>query len=326
MNYFSILYVVIFLSVLLLGIWIYSEKNLKGKYNKLINYLSFPLALLGLYSVFRLNIDFSYVLVSLIIASLFLWILGKSISLKKLAKESRSFFIILSLITIFRSFIFEPFQIPSESMIPGLEIGDFVLVNKYEYGLKNPIGNQTLISNKSPDRGDVIVFTPPHTKCNSEIIKSYPKDSLQTISRDIEKSWGELKKSCSSLGLKYVKRVIGIPGDVLEIKGKDFLVNGIKVVKSILNSNSRETFYEESFGKENYLIRQSKLRELSFYQSWKIPEGFYFVMGDNRDNSLDSRSWGLVPENNITGKAQLIWLSWSSYGSFPSFGRNKIIK
>ena len=172
MNYFSILYIVIFLSVLLLGIWIYSEKNLKGKYNKLINYLSFPLALLGLYSVFRLNIDFSYVLVSLIIASLFLWILGKSISLKKLAKESRSFFIILSLITIFRSFIFEPFQIPSESMIPGLEIGDFVLVNKYEYGLKNPIGNQTLISNKSPDRGDVIVFTPPHTKCNSEIINS----------------------------------------------------------------------------------------------------------------------------------------------------------
>ena len=124
MNYFSILYVVIFLSVLLLGIWIYSEKNLKGKYNKLINYLSFPLALLGLYSVFRLNIDFSYVLVSLIIASLFLWILGRSISLKKLAKESRSFFIILSLITIFRFnciglcvFIYFPNAFPSCSFI-----------------------------------------------------------------------------------------------------------------------------------------------------------------------------------------------------------------
>ena len=129
MNYYFLLFGVILISLFLIIFWIYSEKNLNGKFNKQINYFSFPLAIVGLYCVFRLNLDFGYILVGLTSFSLFFWFLGRILSLQKLIKESRSFFLILALITIFRSFLFEPFQIPSESMIPGLEVGDFVLVN-----------------------------------------------------------------------------------------------------------------------------------------------------------------------------------------------------
>ena len=220
MNYYFLLFGVILISLFLIIFWIYSEKNLNGKFNKQINYFSFPLAILGLYCVFRLNLDFGYILVSLTLASLLFWVLGKMLKLNKLVKESKSFFFILGFITIFRSFLYEPFQIPSESMIPGLEVGDFVLVNKFQYGFKNPIGNRTLIANKNPTNGDVIVFTPPHTSCSSEAEDSYPEGSFKAVTDRHLKTWKNLNRDCSNLGLKYVKRVIASPGDSLEIKGK----------------------------------------------------------------------------------------------------------
>ena len=326
MNFYFIFYFVLITSFTLIGLWIYSEKKLKGKYNKLINYFSFPLAIVGLYCVFRLNLDFGYVLVGLTSFSLFFWFLGRILSLQKLIKESRSFFLILALITIFRSFLFEPFQIPSESMIPGLEVGDFVLVNKFKYGLKNPIGNKTLLSNNTPGRGDIIVFTPPHTSCTSKIEDAYPAGSLISALPNQVDIWKNLNNNCSNLGLKYVKRIIAIPGDKLEIRGKDFFINGKKIEKKLIESNLNQSVYMETQNSKKYYVGSSNLRELKFFQSWFIPNGYFFVVGDNRDNSLDSRSWGLVPEKNVTGKAQLIWLHWPSYGSFPSLSRNKVIK
>ena len=326
MNYYFLLFGVILISLFLIIFWIYSEKNLNGKFNKQINYFSFPLAILGLYCVFRLNLDFGYILVSLTLASLLFWVLGKMLKSNKLVKESKSFFFILGFITIFRSFLYEPFQIPSESMIPGLEVGDFVLVNKFQYGFKNPIGNRTLIANKNPTNGDVIVFTPPHTSCSSEAEDSYPEGSFKAVTDLHLKTWRNLNRDCSNLGLKYVKRVIASPGDSLEIKGKEIYVNQKKIFKENIESNLTESFFLEKSNQKEYLIRNSNVRELEFFQTWSIPEGYYFVVGDNRDNSLDSRSWGLVPEERITGKAQVIWLHWPSYGSLPSFSRNKIIK
>ena len=326
MNFYFIFYLVLIFSVILISFWIYSEKKLNGKFSKSINYFSFPLAILGLYCVFRLNLDFGYILVGLTLISLFLWFLGRILYLEKLIKESRSFFLILSVITVFRSFIFEPFQIPSESMIPGLEVGDFVLVNKFEYGLKNPIGNKTLILNNTPERGDVIVFTPPHTSCSSKIEDAYPEGSLSPTLPDQFIRWNSLNNNCSTFGLKYVKRVIAVPGDTLELKGKEFFINGKKIKKKLIESNLNQSIYKETQNLKEYFVGNSNLRELKFYQSWVIPKGYFFVVGDNRDNSLDSRSWGLVPEKNVTGKAQLIWLHWPSYGSIPSLSRNKIIK
>ena len=326
MNYYLVLYGVILVSLFLIIFWIYSERNLNGKFNKQINYFSFPIAILGLYCVFRLNLDFGYILVSLTLGSLFFWVLGKILDLNKLVKESKSFFFILGFITIFRSFLYEPFQIPSESMIPGLEVGDFVLVNKFQYGFKNPIGNRTLIANKIPINGDVVVFTPPHTSCSSEFEDSYPKGSFKAFTDKHLTTWKNLNRDCSNLGLKYVKRVIASPGDSIEIKGKELFVNKQKILKEKVESNLTESFFLEKSNQKEYLIRNSNVRELEFFQTWIIPQGYYFVVGDNRDNSLDSRSWGLVPIENITGKAQLIWLHWPSYGSVPSFARNQIIK
>ena len=326
MNFHLIFFSVIIISLFLIVFWIYSERNLNGKFNKQINYFSFPLAILGLYCVFRLNLDFGYILVSLTLASLLFLAIGKMLKLSKLVKESKSFFFILGFITIFRSFLYEPFQIPSESMIPGLEVGDFVLVNKFQYGLKNPIGNRTLIANKNPINGDVIVFTPPHTSCSSELKDSYPEGSFKASTDRHLITWTNLSKDCSNLGLKYVKRVIASPGDSLEIKGKEIFVNQKKLSKENIKSNLTESFFLEKSNQKEYLIRSSNVRELEFFQTWVIPQGYYFVVGDNRDNSLDSRSWGLVPIDSITGKAQVIWLHWPSYGSLPSFTRNKIIK
>ena len=304
--------------------WLYSEKKLKGKFNKIINWISFPFPLLALYSIFKLNLDFGYVLVSLTVLALLIWLMGIFIKLDSLKKEARSFFTILFLITIFRSFIFEPFQIPSESMLPQLEIGDFLVVNKYSYGLKNPIGNKTLFTMGSPERGDVIVFTPKHTMCSSNLQSAYP-NSIDSLSNQQRFNWQRYYENCSELGVKYIKRVIGLPGDEVTYQNKSFIVNGEPLNKKFIEQVSNDFILEESQNSKSYLVRQTnKNRNLN--NSWKVPDGHYFVSGDNRDNSLDSRSWGFVSEDDVSGKASFIWMHWECLGCLPEFSRNKFIE
>lgn len=199
---------------------------------------------------------------------------------------SRSLLPVFLFVFILRSFIFEPFRIPSSSMFPTLEIGDFLLVSKSSYGVKLPIINKKIIPISDPERGDVFVFR-------------YPQDP----------------------SLNYIKRVMGLPGDVIEYIGKELYINDEKVNLSDVKSNSfvdatgakhnvkQYTAKLDNGVKHDVFINQSKV---SYAGKWEVPEGYYFAMGDNRDHSADSRSWGFVPKENIVGKAFFIWFHYDS--------------
>ncbi|PPI88275.1 signal peptidase I [Candidatus Pantoea edessiphila] len=250
-------------------------------------------------------------------------------------KHIASIFPTLMVVFLFRSFCYEPFQIPSGSMMPTLLIGDFILVNKFTYGIKNPITQNTLITIGKPKRGDIAVF-------------KYPKDPK----------------------LNYIKRIIGIPGDKvtynpyskkLEISpkcnNKKNCNNFLQITyTNIKPSNFIQTFNEKIETNDFYQISKNKdikegirlntrkeiigkvnhdillANEIGsqvdlYYQqtsksrtSWIVPEGQYFVMGDNRDNSADSRYWGFVPEDNFIGKATFIWISFEKQESIWPHG------
>lgn len=218
-----------------------------------------------------------------------------------------SMFGVLFIITFVRSFVFEPFQIPSGSMEPTLRVGDFLVVEKYAYGIKDPIFQNTLIPTKKPQRGDVVVFKAPHLP-----------------------------------HVDYIKRVIGVGGDVVKYDmrfqtltitdGKTGEVHQYQYDNP--SANGEFVYHGEAqqertekgavthqilnhplpFNYGNYFFRQEGMEE----GEWKVPEGHYFMMGDNRDNSEDSRFWGFVPEKNIVGKASYIWLSLDKKaGEFP---------
>lgn len=191
----------------------------------------------------------------------------------------------LALIIIVRSFLFEPFKIPSSSMFPTLKIGDYIFVSKYNFGLTIPFTKIELINWRDPKRGEVIVFLSPRDE-----------------------------------SLHYIKRVIGVPGDKIEFKGRDLYINGDlvhkeKVTESFIEKNIGNTqgdYYLEDLNNVKHLIKFSKSVPSSFAKMNivdTIPENKFFVVGDSRDDSYDSRFWGFVPRENIKGKAQMIWLS-----------------
>lgn len=204
---------------------------------------------------------------------------------------AKSFFPVIFIVLLLRGFLVEPFRIPSGSMMPTLLIGDFILVNKFTYGLRLPVLHTKIIEKGEPQRGDIVVFR-------------FPNDP----------------------SVDYIKRVIGLPGDRIQYLDKKILVNGNPVKQTPLGSyqgvgkgkdNSGATWLSEDLGSVSHdiLIREGQPPMPGRFarpEGIVVPEGQYFVMGDNRDNSNDSRFWGFVPEGNLVGKAFFRWMSFDS--------------
>tara|TARA_R110000772_G_scaffold140286_6_gene249476 strand:+ start:2383 stop:3288 length:906 start_codon:yes stop_codon:yes gene_type:complete len=226
----------------------------------------------------------------------------EALSLNKepgLVEYSKSFFPILLAVLVFRSFLFEPFQIPTGSMIPSLNVGDYIVVNKYSYGIRLPVFGTKVVSIGEPQRGDVMVFIPPHDP------------------------------------VYYVKRVIGLPGDHVRYENKTLYINGEEQSQDFIKLT------QDGIRPVNHALEQLGSVEHDIYTSlterylsddyWlqaggrTIPEGHYFMMGDNRDNSDDSRRWGVVPEENIVGKAVAVWMHKEPGLKLPTFSQNRYI-
>ncbi len=226
-----------------------------------------------------------------------------------LVEYGKSFFPVLAIVLVLRSFLFEPFQIPSGSMKPTLEVGDFILVNKFAYGIRLPVIDTKIIEVGDPQRGDVMVFR-------------YPSDP----------------------SVNYIKRVVGLPGDkVRYTSDKRLLVNDQPVAEQllgeVLGTLGSAVLYREKLGEVEHLIRKEMRRyRIEPNREWTVPAGHYFMMGDNRDNSNDSRYWndpkiapellGMVPDRNIVGKAFAIWMSWADpkMRNLPGFTRVGLIR
>jgi signal peptidase I len=236
---------------------------------------------------------------------------------------ARSLFPVILVVLILRSFVAEPFRIPSGSMMPTLDVGDFILVNKFAYGLRMPAFNNKLVENGEPRRGDVVVFRFPGALCKDE-------------KGDIVRS-GDL--TCQDphaplTGENWIKRVIGLPGDRIETRGSELYINGERVgadeigpFKGSMNRPEDRllmTFgsklYTEHLGSINHTIALTPAYNMpqdipNAVVPSEVPKGCYIVMGDNRMNSTDSRWWGCMPEQNLVGKAFFVWLAWRGPGN-----------
>ncbi|MGQ7247031.1 signal peptidase I [Halomonas sp. V046] len=205
---------------------------------------------------------------------------------------ARSFFPVLLVVLVLRSFLVEPFQIPSGSMRPTLEVGDFILVNKFAYGLRLPAVNTKFVDIDEPERGDVMVFR-------------FPQDP----------------------SVNFIKRVVGLPGDRIRYVDKQLYVNGEPVPKSLIEAGPEKAPGElelaEQLGQHEHRIYNNPRDPGPLVHEVVVPEGKYFAMGDNRDHSNDSRYWGFIPEENIVGKAFAVWMHWD--GGLPSFSSVRLI-
>ncbi len=216
---------------------------------------------------------------------------GESSKEPIIVEYSKSFFPVLLIVFLLRGFLVEPFRIPSGSMIPSLYIGDFILVNKFAYGVKMPVFNKVLFEVDKPERGDVAVF-------------KYPRDPA----------------------VDYIKRVVGVPGDHIAYYKKVLYVNGKKINTRSIGEysgpgehNPAQELTVDLMGvNHNVLVIPSRP---GLDAEYIVPEGHYFMMGDNRDNSNDSRYWGVVPEQYLVGKAFMIWMHWDGGIGFERIGK-----
>ena len=230
---------------------------------------------------------------------------------------ARSLFPVVLVVLLLRSFVAEPFRIPSGSMMPTLDVGDFILVNKFAYGLRLPAFNNKFLDMGEPKRGDVVVFRVPGYLCRSGdgLVRSGDMSCTNPHTPVPQQNW--------------IKRVIGLPGDSIEVHGADLIINGVRVkadeVGPYIGNPQRAveqtmldmgaTVWTEHLGPVDHAI--ARMPAYTTPQSIPndrvpstVPAGCYLVMGDNRNDSLDSRWWGCMPEQNLAGKAFLIWMSW----------------
>ncbi len=261
-----------------------------------------------------MNFDFSLILLVLIIVTGVIWLIdtlffraarleladknqevaaddtteAKAVTSEPILVEyARFLFPVVLIVFVLRGFLVEPFRIPSGSMLPTLEIGDFILVNKFAYGLRVPVLNKKILELADPERGDIVVFR-------------YPRNP----------------------SVDYIKRVVGLPGDKISYYNKIVYINGEPMRQEFSGSydsgrgRALDDLFEQLGSVKHRILRDPS--RPTFENSWVIPEGKYFVMGDNRDNSNDSRVWGFVPDENLVGKAFFIWMNWDSG---PSWGR-----
>ena len=222
-------------------------------------------------------------------AKLFIDAATRDASEPVIVEYAKSFFPVLAFVLVLRSFLYEPFQIPSSSMVPTLQVGDYILVNKFNYGLRLPVTRTKVWDISSPQRGDVMVFYPPHANTTY-----------------------------------YIKRVIGVPGDRIQYRNKQLTVNGKQLPREWLaeipGSRRLQIGLEQPRPDKSHLVQIDLSRPIRDF-SVVVRPGHYFMMGDNRDNSSDSRVWGQVPERDIVGQAVAIWMHWESVFSVPTFDR-----
>jgi signal peptidase I len=274
-----------------------------------MEYGFFALILLGVAGVFKGIITFPLFMLLVLLLTGLIWLIyalffGKNNASGKepvVVEYAKSFFPVILIVFTLRSFLVEPFKIPSGSMMPTLLAGDYILVNKFTYGFRVPILNNTFIEMNQPKRGDVFVF-------------HYPPDPK----------------------IDYIKRVIGLPGDTIAYQDKQLIINGKTIDKQFVDDYQYKMAYQDVDGttKENNLTAHRSKEQLNEVahdilihdvvnqynadsvgakllagETITVPAGNYFAMGDNRDNSADGRVWGFVPENNLVGKAFFIWFN-----------------
>ncbi|MCF7520725.1 signal peptidase I [Neisseria sp. ZJ106] len=315
-------------AAIIIGVVLYvkssKERGENGQWSNGLQW-AYLLVLAGLFGLLSSFMSFTAVLLIFVAVSGVLWLLHKG-RLKNapdhrdpnpLSDYMSGFFPIILLVFVVRAFVVEPFQIPSSSMRPGLVVGDFILVNKFSYGIRTPIINNVLIETGKVGRGDVAVF-------------NYPENP----------------------DINYIKRVIGLPGDTVEYRNKVLTINGETVAEQPEGSLSyaentqrygvvdivTESYREQIGGHSFQVLKMDELpsfipqnvrntfpyREHCQYEpdgsafTCKVPQGHYFMMGDNRDNSEDSRYWGFVDDKFIVGKAFFIWMNFGDLSRIGS--------
>lgn len=240
--------------------------------------------------------NFALVLIILSLISGFIWLIDLFFLMKKrpagqkpgrLVEYARSFFPVFVIVLLLRSFLIEPFRIPSGSLEPTLQVGDFVAVNKFSYGLRLPVLETKFMPIGQPKRGDIVVFR-------------WPPDP----------------------GYDYIKRVIGLPGDHITYHNKVLTINGQPMEQTFEGYTIDESsgkavaqYHEKLNGRTHSIYIKPDVPAIDFEVT--VPKGSYFMMGDNRDDSADSRFWGFVADEYLRGKAFLVWMSWNSHTVMP---------